>query len=190
MKNFFISLLFFIMLTIAFFACSILSNAKRLSQCSFILSRIENIKIASVKIDNINNINQIDNVDMLKIIASLANKSIDLSFDVVLKISNPNQKAVSLDQLDYIILLENNEIARGNLNEKLIVEAKNYNLLSIKVKVNVFNVLTKTTIENIFTLYKNIIGKNTQNTSLLSIKLKPTINQYVFPSYITIKKEL
>jgi len=180
----------FIITTASFVACGILLNAKRLSQCSFVLSDVKNFSLASIKLDNISNIKQIGSADMLKILAALASKNINFSFDAIIKASNPHQKSVSLDRLDYIILLEENQLATGSLNEKFIIPAKSSDFVSVKVNINVLETIKKATIEDIFTLYQNIIGKNAQNTSLLSVKLKPTINQYTFPSYITIKKEI
>jgi LEA14-like dessication related protein len=127
---------------------------------------------------------------MLKILAALASKNINFSFDAIIKASNPNQKSVSLDKLDYIILLEGNEIAMGSLNQKFVIPAKSNDLVSIKVNIDALKLIERTTIDDVFRLYQNITGKNTQKSSLLSVKLKPTINQYTFPSFITIKKEI
>lgn len=180
----------FLMCIYIFSACGIIQQAKTLSNCSFDFVDVNNFKIAGIRLNKDININQISIYDATKILTALSSKNTEISFDINVKGNNPNAKAASIDKLQYIILLENQEILYGEINEKFSIPAKGSSLISINANMDAMKVLNGNTIKNVYNLYQKITGNNTNNTSKISIKLKPTINRYTFPSYITLNKHL
>lgn len=177
-------------LGILFIGCGIISQVKRLSKCSFEYEKVENFSFAMVSLDKVKSADEISLSDAAKIITAITGKTAEISFDVKIKAYNPNKKPVSVDNVDYIIMLEDKDLAYGNLNKKFTIPAKGSTLISIRVKMNALKVINLSTIKNVYLLYQNITGKNSTNTSKLTVKVKPTINNYTFPSYITISKQL
>lgn len=180
----------FLVCLLIFSTCSILQQAKTLSNCTFDFAGVKHFKIANVSLYKINNINDINLSDATQILTALSKKKTDLSFDVIIKGNNPNKKAASIDKLEYIILLENQEIISGELNEKFIIPAYGSSLISINANIDALKILNVKTLKNVYVLYQNISGNNSEKKSKISIKIKPTINNYSFPSFITINKQI
>lgn len=180
----------FLICTFIFSTCGVIQQAKTLSNCTFNFVDVNNFKIAGVSLNKDMDINQISIFDAAKILTALSSKNAKISFDVNVKGNNPNTKAASIDKMQYIILLDNQEMLYGELNEKFMIPAKGSNLISINANLDAMKILNENTIKNVYNLYQKITGNNTNNTSKISIKLKPTINRYTFPSYITLNKHL
>ncbi len=185
-KIIFISLLIIVGLV----SCGVMSQIKQLSKCSFEYNGVENFNIAFVNLDKIKSANDISLSDAAKIIVGITGKTAEISFDIKIKAYNPTKKPVSVDKLEYSIMLEDKDLAYGNLNKPFTISAKGSTIFAIKVKMNASEVVNVHTIKNVYTVYQNITGNNESNTSKLTIKVKPTINNYTFPSYITITKHL
>ncbi|NLJ82277.1 MAG: LEA type 2 family protein [Bacteroidales bacterium] len=179
-----------ISLVFILFSCGIVSQVKRLSNCSFEFDRIENFKLAQVNLDKIQSANDFNLSDAAKIMAALSSQKAELSFDVKIRGHNPDSKPASVDKMDYIILLEGKELARGNLDKKFTIPAKGSTPISFNIQTDALKLIEKNTIKDLYALYENITKANKSNSSTVGIKVKPTINNYTFPSYITLKKKI
>lgn len=173
-----------------FSACDIIQQVQTLSNCTFEFTGVTNFKIASISLDKVKNLNEISVSDAAKIITAIRGKTAQISFDVKIKGNNPNRIAASIDKMQYILLLDNQEILQGALNERFTIPAIGSNIVSLQINIDAIKILNGNTIKNVYTLYQNITGKNSSNTSKLSVKVKPTINNYTFPSYITLTKKI
>ena len=93
--------------------CSVLEQTKTLTQCSYNLTGISNVKIAGVSLDKVTDVSQLNLMDAAKIVAAIASKTAQISFDANVAVKNPTANTATINKLDWKILLEGNEILEG-----------------------------------------------------------------------------
>ncbi len=169
--------------------CSVLEQTKTLTQCSYNLTGISNVKIAGVSLDKVTDVSQLNLMDAAKIIAAITTKTAQISFDANVAVKNPTVNTATIDKLDWKILLEGNEILEGCKTTPTVISGNGTTNTTINASVDAVKLLNKNTLEDVINLYKSI--KGTSNTkSNVSVKVKPTINNYTAPAYITINSSI
>ncbi len=169
--------------------CSVLEQTKTLTQCSYNLTGISNVKIAGVSLDKVTDVSQLNLMDAAKIVAAIASKTAQISFDANVAVKNPTANTATINKLDWKLLLEGKEILEGTKTTPTVISGNGTTNTTINASVDAVKVLNKNTIEDVINLYKSI--KGTSNTkSNISVKVKPTINNYTAPAYITINSSI
>lgn len=124
-----------------------------------------------------------------KIVAAIASKTAQISFDANVAVKNPTVNTATINKLDWKILLEGNEILEGTKTTPTIITGNGTTNATINASVDAVKLLNKNTLDDVINLYKSI--KGTSNTkSNISVKVKPTINNYTAPAYITINSSI
>ncbi|MBO7346327.1 MAG: hypothetical protein J6U29_02055 [Bacteroidales bacterium] len=169
--------------------CSVLEQTKTLTQCSYNLTGISNVKIAGVSLDKVTDVSQLNLMDAAKIVAAIASKTAQISFDANVAVKNPTVNTATINKLDWKILLEGNEILEGTKTTPTVITGNGTTNATINASVDAVKLLNKNTLDDVINLYKSI--KGTSNTkSNISVKVKPTINNYTAPAYITINSSI
>ncbi len=172
----------------SFCGCDTVNGLKNMLNCTFERKNIDNFRFAGVSLDNINSASDINLIDIAKITTAIVAKTAPVSFNVNLEGKNPNSSTAAIEQLKWILLLDDREVLNGNIVDKFSIPAKGSNTLPIDINLDAVQFLDGSTPESAFRLYQNITGKNTEQESTVTIKIKPTINGIEFPQYLTLKQ--
>lgn len=187
-----IQLLFLLLLSISLVNCGI-GDQKReietLGKCKFEIKSIKEMKVAGTSVDKIIKKGNLDLASIPNIAIAALQQNIPLDAILNLEVTNPTDSKASIDEFDYIILLENSELANGTVNQKISVDAKQAAIIPINIKGEVY----KLVFGEDKALLKFLTGDNTTKANF-TIKVKPTFTvagqKVKYPGYISIDKQL
>lgn len=186
----------------------ILFFALGLSSCELLNKVQETINFANCKF-NFNNISDIqmlgidlskgmtkDNLSIpqgLALLNAISNRSLPVTFNVNVDVTNPNSIAASMAKMDYIVSLNGKEVINTTLNKSISVPANSSNTVSIPITTDLFQLFSGESADAIVNLAFKLAGANS-NPVNVGLKVKPYISingqQLAYPDYITMSKVL
>ena len=191
-------LFYFCVVAILLGSCSLNKQARQieaLEKCTYEISSADSIYLAGRDVSKlIKNRNfELSNVPELAL--ALFRKNIPLKAKVNLKIDNPTSNPAAINQFEYIVLIKNQEIANGFVNQKVNIEPGGTAVVPVRVNSNIYSFLSNgKTIEEIFDFIKGGESGASERKGVVTIKIKPTIEVggklVKYPGYITIDKEV
>ena len=175
------------------------NQIKALEDCKFIVSSVDSVTVANIKVKDIIEKEKIDLNKMPRLVLALLRKNVPLRGSVNLMITNPSNKLAAINQFEYKILIKNPEIAGGLVNQRISVSPNGGSMtVPIQVNSNIYNILSDDKAMEAITDF--LIERGADNSSnkekkgVVTIKIKPTLDlgnkQIKYPGYITIDKEI
>jgi LEA14-like dessication related protein len=187
-----------LLITLSIFAtgCDILEQAQKMvnfTNCQFKVQSVDNVQIAGINVQNIKTLNDLTVLDAAKVMAMVATNSFPLTFNLNLQAKNPNANAAGMNQLQWILLIDNIQMVSGNLNQSVNIPANNgVANIPLNIRVDLKQVLKGKSADAIMNFGLNLAGAGNKPTRI-TMKLKPTImvGSYPlkYPDYITIGTE-
>ena len=175
------------------------SEAKIFADCIYDLKSIDQVTLAGIDINEFKNIKSLEDFDIAKyprVALAALRKDIPLELRVNLDITNPTRNKAAINQMEYKVLLTNNEIFSGYVNELVeVFPGTGKTTVPIKLSANIYQLLSDNkTRDEFVNLVTSLTGKSSSKPSKLVIKLKPTLDlagkQMNYPGYITMEKEI
>ena len=187
-------LILFSFFTLIISSCGINKQAqqiKALEQCEYKFMNASNITVAGTDIKKIID-QQAINIPALAL--GFLRKDIPLKATLNVEITNPTTNLAAINNFDYIILINRQEIANGVVNQMVQIEAGQKIKVPVQLNANIYQFLSNgKTLEDIT---KFLSGASTGATEvgLVTIKIKPSIlvgkELVKYPGYISIDKEI
>ena len=168
---------------------------KALKNCVYEIQSADSIYIAGRDVSKLikNKAFELNNIPELAM--ALFSKNIPFSANVNLNIKNPGPKTASINQFEYIILLKDQELATGFVNQKVSVKPNESNTIPVRVNSNIYSFLSNgKTIQELIAFMNGGKTESTEQKGILTIKIRPSFeigkNLVKYPGYITIEKEI
>ena len=194
MKRLSIVLLFAVLLA----GCGLNKQARQieaLEKCTYEISSADSIYLAGRDVSQLvkNRTLELRNVPELAL--ALFRKNIPLKARVNLTISNPSSTEAAINQFEYIVLIKNQEIANGFVNQKVSIQPGGTTTVPVRVNSNIYSFLSNgKTMEEILDFVRGGESGASERKGVVTIKIKPTIDVggklVKYPGYITIDKEV
>ncbi|MBO0949938.1 hypothetical protein [Fibrella forsythiae] len=174
-------------------------QAKMLGKSNYAVRSADNITVAGYDIQEFKDIRQLDEVNPLKyprIAAGLLSKNIPFRANINLEVVNPTNDLAAINQFDYRLLLDGNELATGAVQQRIeIAPGGGKVLVPIPVNTNAYDLVTNSATRNAFVaLVRNLAGSTQAISSRITLKIRPTLvignKQIKYPGYIDIDKEV
>ena len=189
-----------LLLTTAFTACDQLAQivnqaaqVANLKNCTFSVNGLNNIEMLGVNINKGMSMSDLNAAQVLNITNSLFNKKLPVTFNVNIDVNNPNSIAASLNQLDYIISLNNKTVISSTFTNGFSIPANSKGQVSIPITTDLFQLFSGETKDAILNLAFKLAGAKSDPVNL-GVQIKPYIkvnNQSLaYPNYISINKVL
>lgn len=184
-------LILFLLLLIA--SCCQYKQAKTFAECEFKMGTIKDAQLAGVDIGNIHSFAVLGLINTGKITASALQGEMPLSFTLDIIAKNPNKHKAAINQLEWLLVLDDVELFKGSLDERIEIAPNNgKETISLQAKTNLAKFFTQKSTKAIFNLALNIADAG-KDDSQVKIKIKPTIKVgkklMQYPGYITLKKK-
>jgi hypothetical protein len=191
-----ISRILLIALLIAFLtSCSVFQQTSEITafaKCQFRIESARNMKLAGVNIQDKTSASQIGFTDMAKILGSIAKGVLPLAFDLNIQVKNPNPNLAAMNKLDWILLIDDVEMTRGILNQRVEIPANQVTTLPVAMSLDLMKSLSGKSGDALINFAMNLSG-NGSRPSRITLKAKPTIyvgsSPIEYPGYITIKQD-
>lgn len=189
--------LFLICLLAMFTSCSINKQAqqiKALGQCDYKLLNASNVSIAGTNIDKLLGSKNLNVVNMPSLALAYLRKDVPLKATLNLQISNPSNNLAAINNFDYILLINQQEIANGTVNQMISVTANKKVTVPVQLNANIYQFLANgKTLQDIGAFLSGTVN-GTEQKGLVTVKIKPSIvvggNLVKYPGFITIDKEI
>jgi hypothetical protein len=174
-------------------SCKSIQQALNLTKCDFRLKEVKETKLAGVDLQNKESWTDISFMDIAKLTTAFAGGNMPLNFKLNVEVRNPNSEKAALNRLDWILMLDDTEIAQGTTNERLeVLPNGGVSDMTIDITSDVKKVLAGKSLESIANLVLNMADAGGKPTKL-TLKAKPYINignsTVAYPGYINIKTE-
>lgn len=184
-----------ILLIIVTSGCSVLQQASEMStfgKCEFRLESLTNLKIAGVYIQDKTSMTQVSFNDVAKISGAVAAGSLPMTFDLNLQAKNPNSATAAMNKLDWILLIDGNEMTRGSLNQRVEIGPNSISSFPVGINFDLFKALSGQSGSALLNFAFNLAGAGAKTTRV-TLKARPTImigtTPVEYPGYITINQE-
>ncbi|MHB1179853.1 MAG: hypothetical protein ACYCZO_16175 [Daejeonella sp.] len=189
-----------VILFMAVFAasCGIDKQARQveaLEKCTYEINSVDSIFIAGRDVTQMIEEKTLELRNVPELALALMRKNIPLKAKVNLTINNPTANPAAINQFEYIVLIKDQELANGFVNEKVNVEPGGTTTVPVRVNSNIYSFLSNgKTMDEILDFLRGAENGAQEKKGVVTIRIKPTIevgNRLVkYPGYITVNKEV
>ncbi|MBM3404993.1 MAG: LEA type 2 family protein [Bacteroidetes bacterium] len=188
--------LIFVLMMIAIPSCDVLKQAEQMANlvnCKFRIQSVQNLNLAGINVQQIKSISDLSLMDAQKLLTAVATGSFPLSMTLNVDAKNPNASSAGMNKLDWILLIDNIEMVRGLLNQRVVIPGNNGTAtIPMQLSVDLKKVLKGRSADAIVNFGLNLAGVGNKPTRI-TLKLKPTITigqtDLRYPDYITVGTE-
>ncbi|CAG5005759.1 hypothetical protein DYBT9275_03645 [Dyadobacter sp. CECT 9275] len=175
------------------------SDAKTFGDCKYDIASVDSVYLAGMDIREFRNIKSFSDLDLARyprLGLAMLRKDIPLNLRVNLDITNPTKKRAAINQLEYKVLLTQNEIFSGFLSQLIeVMPGTGSTRVPVRLNANVYQLINNDqTRDEFINMVMSLTGKAGSKPSKLIVKVKPTLDiagkQVNYPGYITFEKEI
>lgn len=184
-------------LAIGISACGVQQQArqiKALAKCKFELTAVNDASIAGTDLRKLAEGQSANLLNLPALALGLLRQDIPLRATLDVEITNPSTTTAAVNNFEYIILINRQEVVNGVVNQPVRVEAGQKTLVPIQLNANIYKFLSNGKTLADISAFLSGAAKGEPQKGLVTIKIKPTVlvgGQLVkYPGYITIDKEV
>jgi len=184
-----------ILIIAIFTSCSVLQQTSEIAaftKCAFRIESARNMKLAGVNIQDKHSMSDLSFMEFTKIGSVLAGGTLPLTFDLNVQIKNPNPGMAAMNKLDWILIIDDIEMTRGVLNQRIEIQANTISTFPVAMSLDLMKSLSGKSGDALINFALNLSGTGSRPTRI-KLKAKPTIMVGTTPieymGYITIRQE-
>jgi hypothetical protein len=184
-----------VLLISVFTSCSVFQQTSEIAaftKCEFRIESARNMKLGGVNIQDKHTLSDLSIMEMTKIAGIIAGGTLPLTFDLNVQIKNPNPGMAAMNKLDWILIIDDIEMTRGILNQRIEIQANNITTVPVAMSLDLMKSLSGKSGDALINFALNLAGTGSRPTRI-KLKAKPTIlvgtTPIEYPGYITIRQE-
>lgn len=188
---------FFLLLLIGLSSCSINKQAqqiKALEKCDYKLVNATQISLAGTDVRKLISEQSVNLVNVPALALGYLRKDIPLRATLNLEISNPSGTLAAINNFEYKILINQQEIATGTVDQRVSIDAGQRVQVPVQLNANVYQFVSDSRILGDIGAFLSGAAKGEEKKGMVTLKIKPSIlvagNLVKYPGYITIDKEV
>lgn len=185
------------LLAIGLSSCGINKQAqqiKALEKCEYKLLDATAITVAGTDVQKLIKGNNIDLAGLPSLALGYLRKDIPLKAILNLEIKNPSNTFAAINDFEYKILINRQEIATGFVNQRVSIDAGQAVNVPVQLNANVYQFLSDSKMLSDITAFLSGAAKGAEQKGMVTIKIKPSImvgkGLVKYPGFITIDKEI
>jgi hypothetical protein len=193
MKNLFLACLIILSLG----SCGINKQAqqiKALEKCDYRITDATDITIAGTDVRKLIDGKSVNTLSIPGIALGMLRKDIPLRAKLNLEISNPTNNLAAINDFDYIVLINRQEVFNGSVNQSVNIGAGQTTRVPVQVNANIYKFLTDNKMLNDIGTFIGGATNGSEKKGLVTLKIRPSIKVggglVKYPGYITIDKEV
>ena len=173
--------------------CSFLKEISTLGKCEFRMGTLEQPFIAGIDVSKIHNFTDLTLMDVGIVGASVMRGELPLSFTLNVEARNPNPATAALNRLEYMVYIDDVEVAKGSLDQRVEIAA-NGGIVNIPLRLStdLVRILNKDSRATLFNFGLNLADASSRPTRV-TLKVKPTIivgmMEIEYPGYFNVKHD-
>ena len=185
-----------VLVTIGLTSCDILQQMSQMAnfaKCTFDFNSVNSVEMLGLNLRKGMTKSDLNVSQAIALTRALVNKSLPVTFNVNLDVTNPNSSPASMTKMDYILTLNDKRVIATTLDQTISVPANASNTVTIPVSTDLFQLFSGESADAIVNLAFKLAGANSDPVNV-GIKIKPYITvggqQLAYPDYITLNKVL
>ena len=170
------------------------AQLKAFEDCKYELVSADSIYVANINIKEVMEKKDVDLAKAPRLALALLRRNVPLEAKLNLQISNPSGAVAAINQFEYKILIKNQELASGFVNQNISVAPGGGKVLvPVRISSNIYHLLSDDKTQRALADFFDKQG-NSDKKSILTIKVRPTMDmgnrKINYPGFITIDKEI
>lgn len=177
-------------------SCDVLLQMHQMAnfaKCTFDFDSVNSVQMLGVNLRKGMTKSDLNVGQLMQLTNALMSKSLSVTFNVNLDITNPNSTDASMTKMDYILTLNDKRVISTTLDKQISVPANSSNVVTIPVTTDLFELFSGESADAIMNLAFKLAGASSDPVNV-GIKVKPYITvggqQLAYPDYITMSKTL
>ena len=177
-------------------SCDVLTQVAQMANfanCTFDLNSVNHIEMLGINLSKGMSRENLNISQGLALVNAISNRSLPVTFNVNLDVSNPNSIAASMAKMDYILTLNGKQVVSTTMNNSVNVPAKSNSVVTIPITTDLFQLFSGESADAIVNLAFKLAGASS-NPVNVGLQVKPYITvgiqQLAYPNYITLNKTL
>lgn len=168
---------------------------KALEKCDYKIVSANNITVAGTDVRKLINEKSVNLANIPSLALGYLRKDIPLKANLMVEITNPSTTVAAINNFDYIIQINQQELVNGTVNQRVQIDAGQSARVPVQLNVNIYQFLSNNNkmLDDI-SAFLGTAGNGNEKKGLVTLKIRPSImvgGQLVkYPSYITINKEV
>lgn len=167
---------------------------KALEKCRYKVISAENVSVAGANVKQLLNNNQINLGSLPGLAFGLLRKDVPLRATINLEITNPTGILAAVNQFEYKVLVNKQELANGFVNQEVIIPAGGSIVVPVDLTSNIYQFISnRKVMSEISEFLKGGTGAN-EKKGLVTLKVRPSFkigNKLIqYPGFISIDKEV
>jgi hypothetical protein len=186
---------FTIIALISLSACMVADQVKELKalrDCKFSISSIEEIDVAGVDMQKIIQSGEINILSMPSLALGFLERNVPLTARFVVEITNPTVNKAAINQFDYKLLINQQEVVEGTIDQQISIPANETNLVPLEFSFDIYKFLADDSIRNNIQSFIMTSKNQKRKEAQLTIRIKPSVligNQLIkYPGFIDVEK--
>ncbi len=177
-------------------SCDVLTQVAQMANfanCTFDFNSVNHIEMLGINLSKGMSRENLNISQGLALVNAISNRSLPVTFNVNLDVSNPNSIAASMAKMDYILTLNGKQVVSTTMNNSVNVPAKSNSVVTIPITTDLFQLFSGESADAIVNLAFKLAGASS-NPVNVGLQVKPYITvgnqQLAYPNYITLNKTL
>ena len=182
---------------LSFSGCGVNKQAqqiKALEKCTYKILSAENITVGGTALKNIVNTENISLSSLPGLAFGLLRKDVPLRGKLNLEITNPSDNDASINEFEYKVLINNQELATGLVNQMVSVARGAKTVVPVDVNLNAYQFLSNKKVMDEVSKFLQAGPNDAEQKGLLTLKIKPSIHvgntSVKYAGFIKIDKEI
>lgn len=186
-------ILLFCFAAVTMLGCGVNKQAqqiKALEKCKYKVINASNLTVAGTNVQKLIN-NQNINLGSLPALAfGLLRKDVPLHATLNMEVMNPTANQAAINEFEYKVLINNQELATGFVNQLVNVAAGQSVVVPVDINVNVYQFISNA---KVMSEISDFMRGGSDKKGLVTLKIRPSImvgNTLIkYPGFISIDKE-
>jgi LEA14-like dessication related protein len=182
---------------VTLFGCGVNKQAQQiaaLEKCTYKLISAENITIGGTSINNIANMENLNLASLPGLALGLLRQDVPLKARLNLEIKNPSSSQAAINEFEYKVLINNQELATGFVNQLVDVQPGGTTMVPVDLNLNAYKFISNKKVMQEVVEFLQAGSGTEERKGLVTLKIKPSIkvgNTLVkYPGFISMDKEI
>lgn len=168
---------------------------KALENCKYRIVSAENLSVAGADVKKIVNGQDINLASLPGLAFGLLRRDVPFRARLNMEISNPSGNLAAINQFEYKVLINKQELANGFVNQQVSIPAGQSVVVPVDLNVNVYQFISNQKVmSEISDFLRGSANGGSERKGLVTLKIRPSIMVggvlVKYPGFISIDKEV
>jgi len=167
---------------------------KALENCKYRIVSAQNLSVAGANVKNIMSGQDINLASLPGLAFGLLRKDVPFRATINMEVSNPSGSLAAINEFEYKVLINKQELAAGFVNQLVSVPAGGSVVVPVDLNVNVYQFISNAKVMSEISDFLRAGSGANEKKGLVTLKIRPSImvgNTLVkYPGFISIDKEV